>query len=193
MKKRTAPLGVLLDQVVKECLREGFTVEFDGVGRFEPDGHGGVRFIANRKTRVFIAYASEDELAAMRLYVDLQAAGMDPWLDQMKLMPGQNWRKCIEHAISTSDFFVACFSKHSTNKRGFFPYELRCGLKAAERMLFDDIFVIPARLEKCQVPRSLGGDLQYVDLYPDWAGGSAELVRSIQNEMATRQGRAPRP
>ncbi len=68
-----------------------------------------------------------------KLYTAFERKGLRPWLDKKKLMPGQNWPRAIETAIQTSDFFVACFSRRSTSKRGSFHSELRYALACASQ------------------------------------------------------------
>jgi hypothetical protein len=139
---------------------------------------------------VFIAYAVEDLAFAERLFDDLTGAGMAPWLDRKKLMPGQSWSRCIERAIENSDFFIACFSTTSVTKKGQFPYEVRFALRWADRMPLDDVFLMPIRLNDCAVPRTISSNTQYVDVFPDWSAGVRELVRSMTDEFHHRLQRA---
>jgi hypothetical protein len=139
--------------------------------------------------RVFIAYASENLEMAVRLYDDLLAAGMSPWLDRKKLLPGQMWMRCIDRAIENSEFFVACFSTESASKKGQFPYEVRLALRCADRMPLDDVFLMPVRLNNCQMPRTITSHTQYVDLFPNWSAGVDQLVRSIRQETLHRLNR----
>ena len=89
--------------------------------------------MAQTKPRVFIAYVEEDLPFARKLYRAFEDNGFRPWLDKKKLMPGQNWPRAIETAIHTSDFFVACFSRRATSKRGSFHSELRYALSARRK------------------------------------------------------------
>jgi hypothetical protein len=176
-------------RAVKRCLRDGQPVELEGLGVFFQDADTGMHFVANTAPRVFIAYAIEDLAAASRLYADLTAAGMSPWLDRHKLLPGQAWSKCIDRAIKNSDFFIACFSTISAVKKGQFPYEIRCALKWAERMPLDDEFLIPIRLDRCSVPRVISEQTQCLDMFPDWDRGLSQLIASIRAEMLARRTR----
>jgi hypothetical protein len=115
---------------------------------------------------------------------------MKPWLDTRKLLPGQDWPRCIERAIDRADFFVPCFSHRAVRKRGQFPFELRYALRCADRMPLDDSFIVPVRLDECEVPRRIASQIQYVDLFPDRAAGVRKLVRSIRREYARRRGSA---
>jgi hypothetical protein len=176
----------LLSEVVKECIREGLTIELDGLGTFHPDDRHNVAFEPETAPRVFVAYVVEDAERVMTLVDGLEQAGVRTWMDRLRLLPGQDWKHCIERAIETSDFFIACFSTSAVTKRGQFPYELRYAMRCAERMPLDDSFVIPVRLEECPVPRTISWHLQYVDLFPSWEHGLQRLITSIQSEHAQR-------
>jgi hypothetical protein len=172
-------------ELLKRCLDEGRTIEIDGLGRFRPR-QGGFEFVAHTEPSVFIAYVEEDAAAAQKLYADFKRFGFHAWLDREKLMPGQNWPRSIDRAISVSDFFVPCFSKHAAVKRGTFHSELRYALDYAATVPLEDIFIIPVRLEICEVPRRITREFQYVDLFPDWDAGVRRIVRSIERQMRLR-------
>ncbi|HUI79583.1 MAG TPA: toll/interleukin-1 receptor domain-containing protein [Bryobacteraceae bacterium] len=169
-----------LAQIVLRRLAKGKAVEVDGLGVFYPDAELGVRF-EPRSAQIFLAYVKEDQAAVERLYDTLEAEGFSPWMDARKLLPGQNWPRAIETAIETSDFFVACFSNNSVNKKGGFPAEIRYALDCARHMPLDDIFIIPLRLDACRVPRSIQKELQYIDLFPAWECGLKRLISMIRS------------
>jgi hypothetical protein len=77
------------------------------------------------KPKVFISYAHEDLKEVQRLYEMLKKADCSPWIDKKNLLPGQKWKYIIKKAIKSSDFFLACFSKKSVSKIGFFQTELK--------------------------------------------------------------------
>jgi TIR domain len=187
--------GPALDElatVVLEGLAGGQSVEVDGLGIFCPDAASGFVFRPHPHPRVFIAYVTEDAAAASRLYDTLASAGFSPWMDARKLLPGQNWPRSIELAIESSDFFLACFSTHSVDKRGGFQAEIRYALDCARRLPLDDIFLVPVRLDACRVPRSIQREWQYIDLFPDWQGGVGRLTGAIRQEMNRRRALAVR-
>lgn len=50
-----------------------------------------------RKLRVFLCHSSNDKPAVRELYGRLKGEGwIDPWLDEEKLYPGQDWDLEIE-------------------------------------------------------------------------------------------------
>ena len=56
-----------------------------------------------RKLRVFLCHSSNDKPAVRELYQRFKAEGwIDPWLDEEKLYPGQDWDLEIEKAVEVS-------------------------------------------------------------------------------------------
>ena len=178
--------GEQVANVVIRGLAAGHPVEIDGLGTFHPDARTGFRFEPRRQPQVFLAYVREDAAVAGRLYEALENEGFSVWMDVRKLLTGQNWPRAIESAIETSDYFVACFSSASVNKRGGFQAEVRYALDCARRMPLDDIFVAPVRLDDCRVPRSIQRELQYVDLFPDWPRAVRRLAQMLRRGKTGR-------
>jgi TIR domain len=173
-------------RVLRETLERGGSVEIDGLGTLSPGGKHGFHFVAQTKPRVFIAYVEEDLAFARKLYRVFEENGFRPWLDKKRLMPGQNWPRAIETAIQTSDFFVACFSRRATSKRGSFHSELRYALFCASKVPLDEIFLIPIRLDDCLVPTRISKQTQYLDLFPDWDAGVNRLIAVIKAQKPGR-------
>ena len=127
----------------------------------------------SRKLRVFLCHASQDKPVVRELYQRLLAeTWIDPWLDEEKLLPGQDWNLEIEKAVETSDAVVVCVSSVSVAKEGYIQKELRRALRIAEEKLEGAIFVLPVRLDDCEKPRQLK-DKQFLDYFPDAQRDSA--------------------
>lgn len=119
-----------------------------------------------RKLRVFFCYASQDKPAVRELYQRLAAEPwIDPWLDEEKLLPGQDWNLEIEKAVEASDAVIVCVSSTSIAKEGYVQKELRRVLNIALEKLEGAIFVLPVRLDDCPIPRQLR-DKQVLDYFP---------------------------
>jgi hypothetical protein len=168
--------------VVCEALSRGATVEIDGLGSFRKIG-GRYRFQPRDLPRVFVAYVHEDADKASRIFDTLLSAGFDPWMDQRKLLPGQNWARAIQNAMETSDFAVCCFSRHSINKRSGFQAEIRYAIECAHRLPLDEVFLLPVRLDECPVPLGEAREMQYVDLFPDWDAGLDRVIQAIRHQV----------
>lgn len=119
------------------------------------------------KLRVFLCHASQDKPIVRELYQRLLVEGwIDPWLDEEKLLPGQNWEIEIEKAVEATDLVVVCLSTNSVNKEGCVQKEIRKVLDISDLKPDGTIFVIPLRLDDCQLSPRLKA-LQYVDYFPD--------------------------
>jgi len=120
----------------------------------------------NRKLRVFLCHSSQDKPIVRELYQRLLAEGwIDPWLDEEKLLPGQDWDMEIEKAVEVADAVIVFLSNESVTKEGYVQKELRKVLDVADEKPDGEIFVIPVRINAEQIPRRLKM-WQYVDLFP---------------------------
>lgn len=118
-----------------------------------------------RKLRVFLCHASQDKSVVRELYQQLLAEGwIDPWLDEEKLLPGQDWDLEIEKAVEIADVVIVFISKNSVTKEGYIQRELRLTLNMAEQKPEGTIFVVPLRLDNCEPPRRLRM-WQYIDYF----------------------------
>jgi hypothetical protein len=183
---RKPGLRKTLLRLIYRRLCDGDPVEIDGLGRFELNENQ-VVFRPNGRPRVFLAYASEDREDVKRLCGELQQAGFDPWMDEEKLLPGQNWPRAIEQAIELADYVVLCFSCRSVDKRGYFQLELRYALDVASCVPLDEVFLMPIRLSECKIPLQIARRTQYIDLFPDWAMGVKVLTMMMNAQAARRE------
>ena len=136
----------------------------------------------DRKLRAFLCHASQDKPAVRDLYQRLLTENwIDPWLDEEKLLPGQDWNLEIEKAVETSDAVIVCVSNVSVAKEGYVQKALRQVLDIALEKLQGAIFVIPVRLDDCPLPRQLR-DRQALDFFPDDQRDAAfaKLIASLK-------------
>jgi hypothetical protein len=137
--------------------------------------------------RIFLCHASEDQRPVRDLCRRLRADGFDPWLDQERLLPGQDWEHEIVAAVRASDIVIVCLSSTSVSKVGYVQKELRRVLDVADRQPEGRIFVIPVRLEACAVPDRLS-QWQYADIFVE---GGYERLRASLNARAGGVDTAP--
>ena len=146
------------------------------------------------KAKIFLAHASEDKEQVRDLYAQLAGRGFKPWLDEIDLLPGQNWQVEIARSIRESDIFVACLSQASVRKQGYVQREFRSALATYAEKPPGSIYLIPLKLDECEIPDHqfprLGiglRDIQWLDYWkPD---GFARLVAAI--EAGQPSGPAP--
>jgi TIR domain len=138
--------------------------------------------------RIFLAHAREDKPQVRKLYADLKARGFNPWLDEIDIIPGQLWKTEITKAIREAEVFLACLSSRSVGKIGHVQDEFRQALAAFAKRPPGSIYLIPVRLDECEVPDlqipHLGlslRDIHWVDLWEE--GGLGRLVNAIRTAL----------
>jgi formylglycine-generating enzyme required for sulfatase activity len=114
--------------------------------------------------RVFLCHSAGDKPAVRELYQRLCAEGIDAWLDEEKLLPGQDWQHEIPKAVRASDVVIVCLSRSSVTKAGYFQKEIKFALDVADEQPEGAIFLIPTKLEECEVPDRLSR-WEWVGLY----------------------------
>ena len=167
-----------------------FTSEEDAVNSFFPERvllypralaqegvPNGVETARPTSLLVFLCHSSNDKPAVRTLYQRLKATGVDLWLDEVKLLPGQIWEKEIPEAVRRSDAVLVCLSRASVTRTGYVQREIKYALDAADQQSDESIFLIPARLEECEVPERLR-KWQWVDLFKD--DGFDRLATALQ-------------
>jgi formylglycine-generating enzyme required for sulfatase activity len=120
----------------------------------------------SRPLRVFLCHSSGDKPTVRGLYQKLIAEGwIDVWLDEEKLLPGQDWDYEIEKALDNSDAVIVTLSTGSVSKEGYVQKELRFVLDIALEKPEGTIFILPVRLDHCERPRRLRS-IQGIDYFP---------------------------
>ncbi|AOS83129.1 hypothetical protein BIU88_02600 [Chlorobaculum limnaeum] len=140
------------------------------------------------KLKAFLCHASGDKPAVRDLYNQLTEYGIDPWLDEEDLLPGQDWRLEIPKAVKSSDVVLVCLSNKSTNKAGYIQKEIKYALDVASEQPEDEIYIIPIRLEECDVPEALSR-WHWVNLSQQ--NGFERLMRSLCIRAESKQRLQP--
>lgn len=136
-----------------------------------------------KNLKVFLCHAHNDKAAVHKLYHRIIKDGINAWLDAEKLQPGQDWEYEIRKAILKSDVIIVCLSRAFSKQKGYRHEELKVALERAPLFSEDEIFIIPARLENCDLPESLR-HLHRVDLFED--GGYRKLIRTLRKYVSTK-------
>jgi len=131
---------------------------------------------------VFLIHAHSDKKVVHKLYTRILNDGVNNvWLDTKKLQPGQDWQNEIRNALLKSDVVIVCLSQGFNKQHGYRHEELKLALEKADFLPDGEIFIIPVRLEKCDMPDSLR-HLHRVDLFKP--GGYKRLLCSLQKHGA---------
>jgi hypothetical protein len=138
--------------------------------------------LENTSLKVFLCHAHSDRETVRALWSRLKRDGVDAWLDREKLQPGQNWEREIHKAILKSHVVIICLSNGFNEQGGFRHKELKIALKKADVIPDDEVFIIPVRLEECDMPESLT-HLHRVDMFE--AGGYKRLIQALRNRVGS--------
>jgi formylglycine-generating enzyme required for sulfatase activity len=142
---------------------------------------------SHERIQVFICHASEDKSAVRKLCRRLDDAGFAPWIDERELLPGEDWDDRINVALHASQAVLVCLSRVAVSKAGYLQKEIAHALDVAEEQPEGATFLIPVKLEPCEVPRRLAR-WEFADLAQD--GGFERLVATLQGRGRQIAGRA---
>lgn len=137
---------------------------------------------APHSLRIFLCHSSGDKQAVRELYQRLRADGFDPWLDEENLLPGQDWQQKIPEAVSAADVVLVCLSQSSITKKGYVQKEIKYALDVADQQPPDTIYLIPLKLEECDIPERLSR-WHWVNLFE--ANGYARLLSALNRRIQT--------
>jgi formylglycine-generating enzyme required for sulfatase activity len=132
--------------------------------------------------RIFLCHSSGDKPEVRNLYQRLSSDGFDPWLDEENLLAGQDWELEIEEAVQTSDIVIVCLSHKAITKAGYVQKEINDALKVAEKQPEGTIFLIPLKLEECNVPKRLQR-WHWINLFEE--KGYGRLISSLRFRAGT--------
>jgi hypothetical protein len=127
--------------------------------------------------RIFLCHSSGDKETVRSLYKRLRIDGFYPWLDEENLLPGQDWNQEIIRAVRNSDVVLVCLSEKAVSKAGYVQKEIRYALDVADEQPEGAMFLIPVRLEECDVPQRLSR-WQWVNCFEDQ--GYARLLLALE-------------
>jgi len=133
--------------------------------------------------KVFLNYGKEDVVTVHRIYEDLDKDWIDVWFDEKKIQPGSSISFETAKGIRDSDYFILIFSSKSVNTTGSVNAEIREAIKQTRDKLEGDTYIIPVRLDECEVSFLKLEDLQSVDLFPEdkWNEGINKILTVISN------------
>lgn len=79
------------------------------------------------------------------------------------------------------------FSSNSINKRGYAREELNSALHNYDRFPDSEIYIIPSRLDNCQIPDIRLEWLCYVDLFSDWTKDINQILKTMNVEIKSEK------
>jgi CheY-like chemotaxis protein len=139
-----------------------------------------------RRARIFLSYTKPNREAVKELYGRLQMSGYLPWMDVFDIVGGEAWETAVRSAIRKTDFVVVCLSRDSVGRQSFYHTEIGIALKILDEQPPGKIFLIPTRLDDCEVPYEKLQALNWIDLFEE--DGYERITRAL-NEGIDRWGR----
>ncbi len=137
--------------------------------------------------KVFVSYASEDEVQATKLCDQLRGAGFAPWFDGDALRGGDRWDDVIQQALDEVDYVVVVQSAALAAKTfSYVNQEIDLALKRQRFASRGIRYVIPVRIDESPLLDELK-HLQTIDL----AGGAGfkQLESAILRDQQRRRKR----
>jgi len=136
---------------------------------------------------VFLCHCSENKPVVRKLKQQLESEAFNPWLDEEDIGPARIWDDEIQQALRKSQAIVVCLSQVFAHKEGFVQRELHYALEVAREKPEGTVFLIPVRLEECEIPRRLN-TWQCIDLFEP---GGYEKLKAALYERARQLGIQP--
>jgi parallel beta-helix repeat protein len=124
----------------------------------------------NGKAPAFFSYARNDAAIALRLAADLKKVSANVWLDQLDILPGRQWDREVEHALTDCEEMLLILTPAAVASVNVMD-EVSFALEQQKR-------VIPLLFQDCQIPFRLRR-VQYVDFRSDYADGLQRLLRAL--------------
>ena len=128
---------------------------------------------------LFFSYAKENRKEVREIADRLFQDGFLTWLDYKDLKPGDNWRTRIDDVIERADYVLLFLSSTSVAKVGYVQRELKYALEQMQLRPTGRRYIIPIRIDNCDVPRELG-EIQWLNLWEE--GAYQRLIDAIEDQ-----------
>jgi uncharacterized protein (TIGR02145 family) len=129
------------------------------------------------RNQILVCCAMADKASAEEICRRLDAVGLNIQIPGLS----NGDETALENGIASARFFLVFFSNRSASESEVLNRRLEIALRSAQKISRDRVFIIPTRLEKCDVPKSVD-HLQLVDLFKE--EGFAQIVETIRGELA---------
>jgi len=141
-----------------------------------------ITILSRNPIKVFISYTNPDFDKVNWVYRRLKDHGFNPWMDQLDMLVGYNWKKQVEQAINDSHFVLSCLSDISVKRLGFFQTETHLAIAKHDRV--GEPFILPLKFDNCEMPiEFVERNIQYINfdsLHDDWW---LKLLKTLRSEV----------
>jgi hypothetical protein len=121
------------------------------------------------KEKIFISYSHADSQWAKEFALSLRQRGVDVWLDQLEIKPGEPLSEAIERGLRGSDLVVTLINAENLSKPYLF-FELGAALSMGKRI----VGIVPEGFDTVKLPQSLRARRYLIKSSPD--ATAAELI-----------------
>ena len=128
---------------------------------------------------IFLSHASKDLKTAETICSALEGRGLECWMAQRDVRPGENFQEAIVRAIRAAKVMLFVFSANSNNSD-----EVKKEIALAGS---NKLFVIPVRVEDVTPNEAFAYELatrQWIDLFSDWETALDQLTVQIEAVIA---------
>jgi DNA-binding transcriptional regulator GbsR (MarR family) len=128
-----------------------------------------------KNIKAFISYSHEDRVIAINIADNLRANGIEAWIDQYEILPGDSLiKKIFEEGLQGADVFIILLSNNSVESKW-----VKQELDVATIKRIDGLTrIIPIRLDNVKVPNSLLA-LKWIDFSNNPQEKTEDLIHAI--------------
>jgi hypothetical protein len=138
------------------------------------------RYGKTRKGKtIYLAHSSKDKGRVRMLHDDLKLLGHNPWLDEVQISVGESIIRKLEQGIEQCEYMIVFLSQHAENSEWV---RAEWEAKFSEEIRRQKIAVLPALMEKCQIPPMLAR-LKYADFRESYNEGLEQILHAIGHKQ----------
>ncbi len=121
--------------------------------------------------KMFFSYARADTRFVLELANGLRSAGVNLWIDQLDILPGERWDSAIQNALTAAPCLLVVLSPESVASQSVMD-EVAFALQSNKR-------VVPVLYQRCDIPFRIQR-LQYIDFTTSYDEGFSQLIRALK-------------
>jgi TIR domain len=122
-------------------------------------------------SKIFFSYAHADTQFVLELANGLRSAGVNLWIDQLDIHPGERWDSAIQNALTAAPCLLVVLSPESVSSQSVMD-EVAFALQSNKR-------VVPVLYQRCDIPFRIQR-LQYIDFTTSYDEGFKHLIKALK-------------